>query len=219
MIYRTTRLEAPPFLSSSWNDPPWDRLRPGVIHHHMGETPAHLPEAEFKLAYDRDALYVKFLVADRYVLARAKADQAEVWKDSCVEFFFTPGTDISLGYFNLEMNCSGTLLFHFQKRPRENRIIISHEDCRAVERVHSMPKTVDPEISEHMTWTVGYRLPVSLLEKYCPVVSPRPGVVWRANFYKCADASSHPHWLTWAKVDMPRPDFHQPAFFGRLAFK
>ncbi|MCG8615775.1 MAG: carbohydrate-binding family 9-like protein [Desulfobacterales bacterium] len=185
----------------------------------MGEKPVHLPKAEFKLAYDTDALHLKFRVADRYVLARAKEDQGDVWKDSCVELFFTPGTDISPGYFNLEMNCGGTMLFHFQERPRKDKVIIGDDDCRRIERVHAMPKFIDPEITDEVTWTVGYRLPVALLEKYCPVIRPRPGVIWRANFYKCADESSHPHWLTWAGVDRPRPDFHRPEFFGQVEFK
>jgi hypothetical protein len=40
-----------------------------------------------------------------------------------------------------------------------------------------------------------------------------------ANFYKCADQTSHPHWLTWASVDYPQPKFHLPEFFGRLVFE
>ena len=44
------------------------------------------------------------------------------------------------------------------------------------------------------------------------------GQTWRANFYKCADASVFPHWLTWSRVGLPEPDFHQPAFFGTLEF-
>ena len=47
---------------------------------------------------------------------------------------------------------------------------------------------------------------------------PEPGVGWRANLYKCADDSSHPHWLTWAHVDNPTPDFHLREFFGILRF-
>jgi hypothetical protein len=37
--------------------------------------------------------------------------QGDVWTDSCVEFFFTPGPDLDDGYFNIEANCGGTLEF------------------------------------------------------------------------------------------------------------
>jgi len=51
-----------------------------------------------------------------------------------------------------------------------------------------------------------------------PVHRPGPGVIWRANLYKCADLCSHPHWLTWSFVDRSQPDFHRKEFFGTLRF-
>jgi len=78
---------------------------------------------------------------------------------------------------------------------------------------------VDPEIKAPVTWTVAYRLPVDLLKKYCQVITPAPQVSWRANFYKCADKTSHPHWLTWSLVNFPKPNFHLPQSFGVLEFE
>lgn len=51
------------------------------------------------------------------------------------------------------------------------------------------------------------------------VDKPAPGTRWRANFYKCADKTSHPHWLTWAPVDYPKPKFHLSGFLGWIEFK
>ena len=51
-----------------------------------------------------------FRVEDRYVRAVSKNYHDSVCKDSCAEFFFTPGTDISAGYFNVEINCGGVML-------------------------------------------------------------------------------------------------------------
>ena len=83
----------------------------------------------------------------------------------------------------------------------------------------SLPKKViDPEITDPVTWTLEYTIPYSLLENYHTIVKPAPGVHWRGNLYKCADRTSGQHWLTWSLVDEPRPDFHQPAFFGKLEF-
>ncbi len=82
-----------------------------------------------------------------------------------------------------------------------------------------MPRIVDPEIEAPVTWTVAYRIPLALLEKYCRVISPAPEAAWRVNFYKCGDNTSHPHWLTWAPVDYPKPNFHRPQSFGTLQFQ
>ncbi|MDD3966848.1 MAG: carbohydrate-binding family 9-like protein [Candidatus Marinimicrobia bacterium] len=43
-----------------------------------------------------------------------------------------------------------------------------------------------------------------------------PGSRWRANFYKCGDKTSHPHWGSWQALDILI--FHQPESFGILEF-
>jgi hypothetical protein len=83
---------------------------------------------------------------------------------------------------------------------------------------YTMPKEVEPEIQEPITWTLQYSLPLKILREYANVTKPDTGVKWRANFYKCANNSSHPHWLTWSVVDKPKPDFHQPKYFGTILF-
>ncbi|MBF0230732.1 MAG: hypothetical protein HQK63_14285 [Desulfamplus sp.] len=63
------------------------------------------------------------------------------------------------------------------------------------------------------------RYSISLLRRYCKVIIPALNVEWRANFYKCADKTSHPHWLTWSPVDFPKPNFHIHESFGILKFE
>lgn len=205
--------------SADWDQFPWKDLPSQLIQNHMGTTPPHFPRTEVKIAYDDTTIYLMFRVADRYVRALAREDQDNVWEDSCVEFFFTPGSDVSKGYFNLEMNCGGTLLFHFQPGSGRDRIVIPQKECVRIGRTHSLPQRVDPEIQDPVTWTVSYGIPLALLEIYCRVDMPGPGVAWQGNFYKCADKTSHPHWLTWAPVHFPKPNFHLPQFFGILQFQ
>jgi hypothetical protein len=213
------RLDRPPKIESGWEVTPWTDISSVLIRNHMGPKPAHFPSAEVKIAYDDTALYVIFRVADQYVRAVAQAHQGHVWEDSCVEFFFTPDADVSKGYFNLEMNCGGTMLFHFHPGTGKERIVFSERECEMIQRGHSLPRIVDPEIRTPIIWTLAYCLPIDLLKAYFPVVKPGPNVQWRANFYKCADQTSHPHWLTWAPVDFAKPNFHVPEAFGVLKFE
>ncbi len=216
--YSVPRLRSPLVMDGDWAKPPWPRVQPAALAHFMGERPIHFPRTEVKVAYDDDHLYVIFRVEDRYIRAMAQGYQSPVCQDSCVEFFFTPSTDLSQGYFNLEAHCGGTLLFQHQTRRGKDTIRIADEDMDRIQVAHSMPGRIPSEIQEPRTWTLEYRLPLSILEKVAPVVRPGPAVVWRANFYKCADLSSHPHWLTWSWVDVPQPDFHRPEYFGELLF-
>jgi hypothetical protein len=208
-----------PMGGAAWDEFPWRDIPAELIRNHMGKKPDHFPKAEVKIAYNNMAIFLMFRVEDRYVRATAAAHQDNVYKDSCVEFFFAPGSDVSKGYFNLEMNCGGTMLFHFQMQPGKERIVIPDSECSQITFLHSLPRIVEPEIEEPVTWTVAYSIPIALLRKYCQVISPAPQAVWRVNFYKCADDTSHPHWLTWSPVDLPAPNFHHPQSFGILQFE
>jgi hypothetical protein len=219
MFCKVKRQVIPLKGDSGWGKSPWKDIPAQSIHNYMGKKPDHFPKAEVKLAYDNTAICVMFRVEDRYVRAVATEHQDNVYRDSCVEFFFTPDSDVSIGYFNFEMNCGGTMLFHFQPMPGKDRIVIPKSELNKIRSAHSLPRIVDPEISEPVTWTVEYRIPITLLERYCQVTTPAPNAVWRANFYKCADNTSHPHWLTWSPVDLPNPNFHFPQSFGILKFE
>lgn len=201
----------------SWDAPEWDV--PGEpLSHFMGARPEHFPATEFKLGYDAEGLTVLFRVEDQYVRAPAREHQGPVWKDSCVEFFFSPLREPAGSYFNLEMNCGGMMLFNFHAKGDRESVAIPVAVCETIPCEHSLPSVVDPERAGAVTWTVGYRLPFELFAPYGDLEIPASGVEWRANFYKCADESSHPHWLTWSPVDLPKPNFHVPEYFGRLVF-
>ena len=219
MSYRVKKTQASFNLKHHWHEGQWantDHLR---LAHFMGPRPEHFPETQVKLLYDDDNLYVFFRVKDQFVRAVAETTHDPVCQDSCVEFFFTCGKDVARGYFNLETNCGATLLFYHQKEKGKNVRAVATEDCQRIKIMSSMPKKVDPEIAEPTLWTVKYALPIAMLKEYTHVTEPGPGVVWKANFYKCADKTSHPHWLTWNPVDRPRPNFHLPQYFGTIVFE
>jgi hypothetical protein len=216
--YTISRLKYPFQPDARWEKKSWAEINALNLTHYMGNRPDHFPSVAVKLTYDDDHLYVIFRVVDRFVCARKANYQDRVCEDSCVEFFFTPGENRSLGYFNLEVNPGGTAYFHHQTARGISDQPVSIKDFNQVKIAHTAPVIIDPEISESTIWVVEYALPFAILGNYTPVTRPAPGVLWHANFYKCADASSHPHWLTWAKVDLPEPDFHHPEFFSRLIF-
>lgn len=220
MVYNVKRVTTPIPIDANWDKPAWQNVAPLELTYYMGDKPEHMPTTQARVAYDDEAIYVIFRVEDRYVRAVATKHQDPVCRDSCVEFFFTPGPDVSKGYFNLEMNCGGIMLMHFQIVPREREASMTPEDFEQIEVAHSMPRQVEPEITAPTVWTVEYRLPLAILAPYFPdLVRPAPGVTWRANFYKCGDETSKPHWLTWSYVDRPQPDFHVPESFGTLRFE
>ena len=197
----------------------WRAAEALELKNYMGQKPEHFPKVQAKLLYDEKFVYVIFHVEDRFVRAIMEKLNDNVCRDSCVEFFFTPNSDISTGYFNIEINCIGTMLLYHQLERGEKRTIVEPSDAERIKRFASLKGVIDTEIAEPVNWTLEYCVPIEMLAKYTRVEKPAPGAIWRANFYKCADETLHPHWLTWSEVKLPRPDFHQPQFFGTLEFE
>lgn len=218
-VYTVTRISEPVEINSQWDKEPWNRVEPLHLGNHMGDDPDPRPNVHVKVAYDNDAIYLIYHVEDQYVRCVVDEYQGPVSRDSCVEFFFTPGMEVSKGYYNLEINCGGTGLFAFQRERGVDRVNIPWGVYEAVDVATSMPRIVEPEIEEPVTWTLEVRLPFDILEEYTDFTHPESGVEWRANFYKIASGTSHPHYMTWSFVDNPTPQFHLPEFFGTIRFE
>lgn len=218
-VYNVSRLKVPMKIDANWDKPQWQNIKTLDINNFMGEIPGFRPVAHAKMMYDKDNIYVIFRVQDRYVRCIAEKFNDRVYEDACVEFFFSPDANLPLRYFNLEVNCGGTPLMRYNIIPRKEFSMLEKEDFEKLEIAHSLPKIVDPEITEPVTWTVEYRIPLALLKKFSNITHPEPGVSWRANFYKIAEKGSNVHFITWSVVEVEKPDFHQPRFFGELKFQ
>jgi hypothetical protein len=218
-VYTIAKLKKPMKIDGNWDKPQWRSVKPVELTNYIRENPAFRPTAEAKMMYDKQNIYVIFRVKDRYVRSVVEEYNGPVSSDACVEFFFSPDISLPAGYFNLETNAGGTILMAYHIFQQKEYKRFSIEDLKQIEIAHSLPKKVDPEITEPVTWTLEYRVPIDLLKKFANVVDPKPGVTWKANFYKTASKTSNPHHLTWSFIDDVKPQFHLPQFFGTLRFK
>jgi hypothetical protein len=218
-VYEVARLVQSMEIDGDWNKPQWQQSKAVMAGNYMGSRPKFRPTAQAKMMYNDENLYVIFHVRDRYVRCITKDINGPVWEDACVEFFFSPDNNFPERYFNLEINCGGTPLMHYNIIPGIDITMLEVSDIEMIEIAHSLPRIIDPEITEPVIWTIEYRIPLVLIEKYSKITRPKPGINWKGNFYKIAENSSNPHYLTWSFVDNPEPDFHLPQFFGLLRFQ
>lgn len=221
-MYYTVRLaHIRPDMQGAWNGPTWQQADILEIAHFRPESSSHRPQTYARLLYDEDGLFGIFLVKDRYVRCVHTGYLDAVYKDSCVEFFVQPKAD--RGYFNFEFNCGGSLLCYYIVDPTrvaggfKDFTPLPEEDGKQVARYHSMPQIVEPEIIVPTEWILEFFIPFALLEKYVGPLGRVCGQQWRANFYKCADETSHPHWASWAPID--ELNFHLPRCFGTIRFE
>ncbi len=220
--YTIARTAAANPVPGQWDDATWAGVEALAIDRFHDRSSDHRPRVAAKLLHDDEHIYVFFRVEDRYVVSKRTELHEMVCKDSCVEFFVRPRDDA--GYFNIEINAGGTMLLYYcagwKGGPGDGRIRrtpITPAQAAMIDIHGSLPRTVEPEITEPVTWTLQYRLPVALFEAELGPLRPLAGQRWRANFYKCADESSHPHWASWSPVG-EKLSFHQPDRFGTIVF-
>ncbi len=220
MQYRIHPKAAGSPLEAGWDDDAWAGADIAELSNVRPESSRHHPRTRVRLLYDHDGIYGIFMVDDFYVRSVATRFNESVCGDSCVEFFVQPKPD--RGYINFEMNCGGTLLASYVEDPTrisggfKKYTQLPPEHGALVRIRHSMPDVVEPEIAEPTTWWNRFFIPFALFEKYVGSLGDIAGQSWRANFYKCADKTSHPHWLSWAPVG--ELNFHRPQDFQTLLF-
>ncbi|HEY0670057.1 MAG TPA: carbohydrate-binding family 9-like protein [Sphingobacteriaceae bacterium] len=217
-IYTVTQLSSPMQIDANWDKREWKRTKGITLTNFMGEIPAFKPLAKAKMMYDKDHLYLIFRVKDRHVRIQTRNFNGPVSGDACVEFFFSPDQNFPLRYFNLEINAGGVPLMGYHTNGQKEFKLLQPDELKLIKIAHSLPGNLEQEIAEPVTWTVECRIPLSLLQKYTAITTPEKGIGWKANFYKTSSRSSNPHWITWAPVSNPKPNFHLPQFFGTIVF-
>lgn len=159
--------------------------------------------------HDGKDIYVDFFVRCNYLRAVNYENNSPVHQDSCVEFFVAPKGNVP--YFNFEFNCIGTI--HAACRmDRHNGKNLSDEDLARVRRYASCGSRPFNELEGLFAWDLCAAIPLELIGLKW---DGKP-VVMKGNFYKCADLTTFPHFLSWAPISTPQPDFHRPEFFQEI---
>ena len=169
------------------------------------------PDVQFRIAHTDNALLIHYKVKEKSVRAHYGEDNGSVWTDSCVEFFSIPaGDDI---YYNIECNCAGTILVEAGapgQKPRERAPL---EKIALIKRWASLGRQPFEERIGEVEWEMALWIPLEVFFKHS---IKELGSTLRANFYKCGDELQTPHFLSWNPIDLPKPNFHCPEFFGTL---
>ncbi|MBR5724179.1 MAG: hypothetical protein IKX62_02235 [Bacteroidales bacterium] len=168
------------------------------------------PEVSFDIWHGGDELHLCFRVREEAVRAVCAADREHAWEDSCVEFFFAPRPDGL--YFNLECTCTGKL-YLCSGAGRHGREFLPETAYAAIRRRCSLGDEPFGLRQEPTAWEVALDVPAAVFG-----LQTFKGLRARGNFYKCGDRLPVPHYLSWAPIATPKPDFHRPEFFDTLVF-
>ena len=170
------------------------------------------PETRVEVTNDHEYLYLHYFVKGEQLRAVTTEDQGPVWEDSCVEFFCqVPGEK---HYMNFETNCIGAMVASRRLGRDQDVQLFPPEEMARIRRRCTFPRQAFEERDGMFEWEVELRIPLSLIFRNSRPVFPQK---LRANFYKCADKTKNPHFVSWQPIPLPDPDFHCPEFFGEVS--
>ncbi len=169
------------------------------------ENYPYKPDVEFRIAYLYNKILLKFYVKEKEIISNHKNDNEMVCEDSCVEFFVKPGN--SDGYYNFEFNSIGTVLVQYGS-DRNNRKYLDKTLLKNIKRF---------ALVESLYWELFVIIPSELFCKHN--ITNFSSSKFTANFYKCGDKLSDPHYITWNNIKTESPDYHRPEFFKPISFE
>ena len=169
-------------------------------------TEAYPAEVTAYITYDEKGFQVKFLVTESNPLREKKNHFEFVHEDSCVEFFvnFTP--EHSKKYINFEVNAAGTMNVSFRS-DRYNSENLKLEEVEGLNIVADVQEDY---------WTVSYTIGFDFIKKYYPEFDIQKCDYILGNMYKCGDKTDMKHYFTYFYIDLEKPDYHRPEFFGKI---
>ena len=179
------------------------------------------PEVRFRIAYSQQMLFIEYYVKEANIKALYSEDkESKPFKDSCCEFFFSP--ECNNNYYNMELNCIGKGTFAFRRGGRKGpKIAYGEEIMKRIFRYSTLGEapieTSVKENGELFEWKLTVAIPLECFTE--TPMNELKGKTMRANFYKCGDDMPKPHFLTWNRIELDKPDFHTPDFFGALTFE
>lgn len=185
-----------------------------VAHSCWAELFPYKPQVEVRLAHTGSHLLIHYRVSEACVRAVASHDNGNVWEDSCCELFLSPTDDGT--YYNIECNAAGTMLIG-AGAARANRERANQEVLNTVDRFATMGRMPFADIEGERTWQLCLSVPATALFHH--KLQSFTGLQAHGNVYKCGDKLPRPHFVSLFPVDVPKPDFHRPDFFGSMLFE
>ena len=162
------------------------------------EFPYNMP-VTVRAAHDGDKLYLYYEITGEEVRA--------------VEFFMQ--RDDETAYRNFECNILGVLLAANHKT-REDSDRMPSEVMESVGRYSTIQQRFENGV-QVCDWTMLLEIPKEAMG--FSASESLEGQKIRANFYKCGDETPNTHLISWNAIDLPKPNFHVPQFFGLLEFE
>lgn len=190
----------------------WEKYPNAPIDTYLWDSD-YSPNAGAQVVYvksgdEKEGIYAHLWCEEKNPRAIYKKHNDPVFKDSCLEFFFTMNKAGSQknGYINIESNSNPTTLIGYG-HDRYDRVSIVDMGIE--------PFKVTGTKSDER-WDIYEFIPLEVIKKVFGVDEVDETVEFAGNFYKCGGDHDPLPYGMWSKVNAPTPDYHRPECFGKL---
>lgn len=206
-----------PNISKSLNKKKdFEKVLKWVDYHHVNqyswEKPNEYRKVRFKMAHNNENIYLYYDVMEPEMIAKYSNHNDPVYKDSCVEFFIALENDTN--YYNFEFNCLGTCLLGWGS-DRHHRQLLDTKTIDLI-KVKTKIKRTNQDGLPLFNWKIFIKIPLDTFSYN--TLNSFENIKAKANFYKCGDALSKPHYISWSPIKSDKPDFHLKSYFGDVFF-
>ncbi len=150
---------------------------------------------------------VEMVCEEKNPLARYTEFNDPVYTDSAMEAFidFNPLCD-SPKYINFEFNSNGAFLAKYRT---------DRSDAVSIDLLTNKMPTVKTNVQAE-SWTATLFIPLEMIKDIYKVDTFSKGCSLKGNFFKIGENQVNPHFLSFAKIESDKPDFHRPEFFKQF---
>ena len=168
------------------------------------------------MLWDDEFLYVSYECQDAHISAVNTERDSPVYKDDCVELFTAPNPERPVDYFNIEMNVNRAILDrHHPNGPGKPQV--PNWNAAGIRIATSVDGTLNDDSDTDRGWVLEVAIPFANFEKVTGRPHPRDGDVWHLNLNRLG-GKTNPQHSQWSPGTTPKPAFHAPDTFGRVAF-
>ena len=185
------------------NDSAWNFANVANIDKVNWAEFCYAPKTTGKLLYNDYGLFVRLETDEKPLLARYCKQNEDVYRDSCMEFFFRPNEN-DLRYLNFEFNALGTM--YLAVRTSRYDPIYPDRD----KKYFNVKSYVDDK-----RWVLQFCIPFEFVDE---IFGTHTNTLY-GNLYKCGDETLNKHYVTYYPIVTEEPDYHRPEFFGEFVLE
>jgi alpha-galactosidase len=171
----------------------------------QGKNRDNARETEVRILWTSDFLFFRFQAKYRTinVFSDARADgwRDKLWDRDVAEVFLQPDWSDPFRYQEFEVSPNG---FWIDLNISHGKLAEMKSGLRR--RVHQDAQT--------RTWIAELCIPLKSLQPNFD-----PAREWRVNFFRVEGENEPRFYSAWSPTNSPKPNFHVPAAFGKLAFR